>query len=61
MAKPILPTPPLKGKDAENVLKALDRGVSDDVMEKRVAASRERLANTFGVVTVGVRDGKRSR
>jgi hypothetical protein len=61
MAKPILPTPPLKGKDARDVLKALERGVSDEVMEKRVAASRERLANVFGVVTGGVRDAKRSR
>lgn len=63
MAKPILPTPPLRGRDAQVVLKSLDSGVSDSVMEKRVAASVERLSRVFGVVGLGSahRNAKRAR
>lgn len=43
MAKPIEPTPPLTGKDAQAVLEALDKGASPDEMERRVAEAKKRL------------------
>jgi hypothetical protein len=44
MAKPIEPTPPLEGTDAAALLAELERGASDEEMERRVAEARRHLA-----------------
>ena len=44
MAKPIQPTPPLEGEDAEDLLASLERHIPEDEARRRVDEARERLA-----------------
>ena len=43
MARPIEPTPPLEGQDAERLLASLKTGASDAEMARRAQSARERI------------------
>lgn len=52
MATPIQPTPPLRGKDAKAVLRALNKpGAPPEEVARRVELSRQRLASVMGIMT----------
>lgn len=44
MASPILPTPPVTGEDAEELLRSLERSASPEEMARRVALAEKALA-----------------
>ncbi|MCC6807823.1 MAG: hypothetical protein IT381_10385 [Deltaproteobacteria bacterium] len=44
MARPIEPTPTLEGEDAEALLRSLDDVATPEEMDRRVQASKQRLA-----------------
>ncbi len=44
MARPIAPTPTLRGKDAARLIKSLENVASSEELVRRVAVSKARLA-----------------
>ncbi|TKC95157.1 hypothetical protein E8A74_47520 [Polyangium fumosum] len=45
MARPIEPTPPLSGEDAEELLASLEKVASPEEVEKRLEAAKRYLAD----------------